>query len=137
MTERPLRTYNTLTRKKETFTPLHEDHVRIYACGVTPYAEAHIGHARPALIWSVIRKYLQRRGYRVTLVQNFTDVDDKIIERARETGEDSIQLAARFSEKYLASNRHLGIEEAEHLPCVSEQIAQKHEMIEHIVSKEL
>lgn len=135
MTERPLRTYNTLTRKKETFTPLHEDHVRIYACGVTPYAEAHIGHARPALIWSVIRKYLQRRGYRVTLVQNFTDVDDKIIERARETGEEPLALAARFSDRYLADMRALGIEDADHYPLVSEHIEDIVAMIETLVDK--
>src|SRR5690606_39746491 len=74
-----------LTRRKEVFEPAEPGHVRIYACGVTPYAEAHIGHARPALLWSVIRKYLQWRGFRVTLVQNFTDVDDKIIQRDRKS----------------------------------------------------
>lgn len=135
MTERPLRTYNTLTRKKEVFTPLHEGHVRIYACGVTPYAEAHIGHARPALIWSVIRKYLQRRGYRVTLVQNFTDVDDKIIERARESGEEPLALAARFSEQYLSDMRALGIEDADHYPLVSEHIDDIIAMIQTLVDK--
>lgn len=137
MSERPIRTYNTLTRKKEIFHPYEEDHVRIYACGVTPYAEAHIGHARPTLIWSVIRKYLQMRGYRVTLVQNFTDVDDKIIERAAELNEEPLQLAGRFADKYMASMRALGIEDADHYPLVSEHIEEILEMVEVLVAKDI
>lgn len=134
---RSIRTYNTLTRKKETFVPLHDDHVRIYACGVTPYAEAHIGHARPTLIWSVIRKFLQKRGYRVTLVQNFTDVDDKIIERARELGEDPLDLSRRFADKYMASMRALGIEDADHYPLVSEHINDIIEMVTALVERDV
>lgn len=134
MTE-PIRVYNTLTRTKEEFHPFEEGHVRIYTCGVTPYAEAHIGHARPALIWSVIRKYLQARGYRVTLVQNFTDVDDKIIDRANREGENPLALAARFSESYLESMRRLGIAAADHYPKVSEHIPQIIAMIEGLVEK--
>lgn len=137
MPRSPLRAYNTLTRTKELFEPLEDNHVRIYACGVTPYAEAHIGHARPTLIWSVIRKYLERRGYRVTLVQNFTDVDDKIIERARELDEDPLSLAGRFADKYLASMRALGIEDADHYPLVSEHIKEIVEMIEVLVAKDV
>src|SRR5690625_4594511 len=137
MSNSSLRAYNTLTRTKEIFEPLEDNHVRIYACGVTPYAEAHIGHARPTLIWSVIRKYLQRRGYRVTLVQNFTDVDDKIIERARELDEDPLSLAGRFADKYLTSMRALGIEDADHYPLVSEHIAEIIEMIEGLVTKDV
>lgn len=135
MSQRPIRTYNTFTRKKEHFHPHEDGHVRIYTCGVTPYAEAHIGHARPALVWSVIRKYLQLRGYRVTLVQNFTDVDDKIIERAAESGEEPLALAARFSNKYLASMRALGIEDADYYPKVSEHIEDIVEMVQGLVDK--
>ena len=126
----PIRVYNTLSRAKEQFQPLEDDHVRIYACGVTPYAEAHIGHARPSLVWSVIRKYLEARGYRVTLVQNFTDVDDKIIERAGQEGEEPLQLAARFVRSYMESMRRLGIEDADHYPLVSEHMPQIIAMIE-------
>lgn len=135
MMTQPIRVYNTLSRTKEHFRPLEGDHVRIYACGVTPYAEAHIGHARPSLVWSVIRKYLEARGYRVSLVQNFTDVDDKIIERARAEGEDALQLAARFSRAYLDSMRRLGIEDADHYPRVSEHIPEIIEMIETLIAK--
>ncbi|OUN00720.1 MAG: cysteine--tRNA ligase [Firmicutes bacterium ZCTH02-B6] len=124
-----IRVYNTLTRRKEVFEPVEPGHVRIYACGVTPYAEAHIGHARPALLWSVIRKYLQWRGFRVTLVQNFTDVDDKIIQRARERGEEPLALADRFAAQYLDAMRRLGIEEADHYPRVSQHIREIVEMI--------
>lgn len=131
----PIRVYNTLSRTKEQFQPLEDGHVRVYACGVTPYAEAHIGHARPSLVWSVIRKYLEARGYRVTLVQNFTDVDDKIIDRAGREGEDPLQLAARFVRSYMNSMRRLGIEDADHYPLVSEHIPQIIEMIETLVEK--
>jgi cysteinyl-tRNA synthetase len=130
-----IRVYNTLTRTKEEFHPFEEGHVRIYACGVTPYAEAHIGHARPALIWSVIRKYLEARGYRVTLVQNFTDVDDKIIDRANREGVHPLALARRFSEQYLESMRRLGIEAADFYPRVSDHIPQIIEMIQGLVEK--
>lgn len=135
MMSQPIRVYNTLTRTKERFEPPADHHVRIYACGVTPYAEAHIGHARPALIWSVIRKYLEARGYRVTLVQNFTDVDDKIIDRARAEGEEPLRLAARFSQQYLDAMRRLGIEDADRYPRVSEHIPDIVEMIETLVEK--
>lgn len=132
MTE-PIRVYNTLTRTKETFEPLEDGHVRIYACGVTPYAEAHIGHARPALVWSIIRKYLLARGYRVSLVQNFTDVDDKIIDRANREGEEPLRLADRYCTAYLKSMRRLGIEDADHYPKVSEHMPQIIAMIETLV----
>ena len=124
-----IRVYNTLTRRKDEFEPAEPGHVRIYACGVTPYAEAHIGHARPALFWSVIRKYLQWRGFRVTLVQNFTDVDDKIIQRARERGEEPLKLAAHYAAQYLAAMGRLGIEPADHYPRVSEHMPEIIEMI--------
>lgn len=131
----PIRVYNTLSRAKEPFQPLEDDHVRIYACGVTPYAEAHIGHARPSLVWSVIRKYLEARGYRVTLVQNFTDIDDKIIDRAAQEGEEPLQLAARYVRSYMESMRRLGIEDADHYPLVSEHMPQIISMIESLVEK--
>jgi len=125
----PIRVYNTLSRRKEVFEPAEPGHVRIYACGVTPYAEAHIGHARPALFWSVVRKYLEWRSFRVTLVQNFTDVDDKIIQRARERGEEPLALAARYSEQYLQAMRRLGVEDADHYPKVTEHIQEIIDMI--------
>ena len=72
-----LKVYNTLTKQKEEFKPLVPGEVSMYVCGITPYNHAHIGNARPAITWDVIRRYLERRGYRVKHVQNFTDIDDK------------------------------------------------------------
>ncbi|MDH5642143.1 MAG: cysteine--tRNA ligase, partial [Nitrospira sp.] len=81
-----LKIYNTLTGKKELFQPLAEKTVRMYVCGVTVYDYCHIGHARSALVFDVMRRYFEFSGYRVEFVKNFTDVDDKIIKRANEQG---------------------------------------------------
>ena len=81
-----IRVYNTMTREKSVFKPVTPGEVKIYVCGVTPYNHPHIGNARPAVTWDVIRRYLQSIGYKVTLIQNFTDVDDKIINKANAEG---------------------------------------------------
>lgn len=81
-----MRIYNTLTRRKEEFEPLEEGKVKMYACGITVSGEAHIGHGYQALIYDVMRKYLEKRGYKVTYARNYTDVDDKIIAKSKETG---------------------------------------------------
>ncbi|MBT7988490.1 MAG: class I tRNA ligase family protein, partial [Anaerolineae bacterium] len=81
-----LRLYNTQTRKKEEFQTLEEGKVRMYVCGPTVYDNAHVGHAMSALVFDIVRRYLQYRGYDVNFVMNFTDVDDKIINRANEKG---------------------------------------------------
>lgn len=81
-----MRIYNTLTRTKEEFVPIEEGKVKMYACGITVSGEAHIGHGFQALIYDIIRKYLEKKGYRVTYARNYTDVDDKIIARSKETG---------------------------------------------------
>ncbi|MDE7076350.1 MAG: class I tRNA ligase family protein, partial [Clostridia bacterium] len=81
-----MRIYNTLTRNKEDFQPLEEGKVKMYACGITVSGEAHIGHGFQALIYDIIRKYLEKKGYAVTYARNYTDVDDKIIARSKETG---------------------------------------------------
>ena len=81
-----IRVYNTLTKGKEEFKPLEAEKVRIYVCGVTPYNHPHIGNARPFVTWDVIRRFLESEGYDVLHVQNFTDVDDKIIRKANEEG---------------------------------------------------
>ena len=81
-----LRVYNTLTRQKEVFTPRKEGEVKMYACGITVSGDAHIGHAFQALIYDIIRKYLEKKGYAVTYARNYTDVDDKIIAKSKETG---------------------------------------------------
>lgn len=81
-----MKIYNTLTKRKEEFVPMDAGKVKMYACGITVSGDAHIGHAYQALIYDIIRKYLQKRGYSVTYARNYTDVDDKIIARSHETG---------------------------------------------------
>ena len=83
-----MRIYNTLTRKKEEFVPITPGEVKMYACGPTVYNYIHIGNARPICVFDTLRRYLEYRGYKVTFVQNFTDIDDKIIKRANEENTD-------------------------------------------------
>ncbi|MHA1814090.1 MAG: class I tRNA ligase family protein, partial [Candidatus Thorarchaeota archaeon] len=95
-----MRVYNTLTRSKEDFVPIDGNHVRMYVCGPTVYDYPHIGNARSFVVFDTIRRYLEYRGYRVTYVTNFTDVDDKMIARANEEGITVQELAARFIAEY-------------------------------------
>ncbi len=95
-----LRLYNTQTRKKEEFQTLEEGKVRMYVCGPTVYDNAHVGHAMSALVFDVVRRYLQYRGYDVNFVMNFTDVDDKIINRANEKSVDPFELAEGYIKAY-------------------------------------
>ena len=87
--------YNTRTKKKEPFVPLVPGQVRIYVCGVTVYDDCHLGHARSALVFDIIRRYLEYCGYQVTYVKNFTDVDDKILQRAQIDGIPWTQVTER------------------------------------------
>src|SRR5512140_3214148 len=91
-----LRVYNTLTGEKEHFVPLVPGKVGMYVCGVTVYDYCHIGHARANIVFDIIYRYLKFRGFAVTYVRNYTDVDDKIINRANERGIDSVELAEEF-----------------------------------------
>ncbi|MGN1234702.1 MAG: cysteine--tRNA ligase [Christensenellaceae bacterium] len=94
-----MKIYNSLTRKKETFVPLEEGKVKMYACGITVSGEAHIGHGYQALIYDIMRKYLEKEGFAVTYARNYTDVDDKIIAKSRETGIPADEYAKRMIEK--------------------------------------
>jgi cysteinyl-tRNA synthetase len=85
-----LQIYSTLTRQTQPFVPLEEGKVSMYVCGPTVYADAHIGHAMSAIVFDMVRRYLRFRGYKVTYVTNFTDVDDKIINRANDVGRDPL-----------------------------------------------
>lgn len=127
--------YNTMTKQKEEFIPREPGKVSIYVCGVTPYNYAHIGNARPPVVWDCIRRFLRYRGYEVTLVQNFTDVDDKIIQHGRLTGEEPLALAARFAQIYLEDMAALGVEPATHYPKVSSHIPEIIEMVQGLVEK--
>src|SRR5512147_773165 len=95
-----IRLYNTLTRKKEEFQTLEPNVVKLYVCGVTVYNDAHVGHAMSALVFDIMRRYLKYLGYQVRHVMNYTDVDDKIINRANPLGEDSLMLSQRYIEYY-------------------------------------
>src|SRR4030067_131841 len=94
-----MKVYNTLSRRKEDFLP-QGNSVKMYVCGVTPYDDAHLGHAMSYIIFDTIRRYLRFRGYNVKYVQNFTDIDDKIIARANETGISARGLAQKFIDMY-------------------------------------
>ncbi|MCB0047723.1 MAG: cysteine--tRNA ligase [Caldilineaceae bacterium] len=117
-----LQIYNTLTRQKEEFTPVEPGKVRMYVCGPTVYADAHVGHAMAAIVFDMVRRYLIYRGYDVYYATNFTDVDDKIIRRANETGRDPIELANYFSQKYLEHLADLNVLPADAYPKVSDEI---------------
>ena len=100
-----LKLYNVLTRKKEEFVPLEDGKVKMYACGITASGDAHIGHAYQAIVFDVIKKYLDYSGYDVTYVRNYTDVDDKIILKARELGVNPMDFAIEKMKKIDKSAR--------------------------------
>ncbi|MBD1940549.1 cysteine--tRNA ligase [Microcoleus sp. FACHB-68] len=108
--------YNTLTRRDEPFQPLEAGKVRMYCCGVTVYDYCHLGHARSYIVWDTVRRYLKWRGYDVRYVQNFTDIDDKILNRAREQGSSMEEVANRFTEAYFEDMKRLNVLEADEYP---------------------
>src|SRR5690348_18035319 len=105
----PLRLYNTRTRTVEALLPIEEGHVRIYVCGLTPSAEAHLGHARSFLFFDVLRRYLVHQGLRVTFVQNVTDIDDRSIATAQAEGTTWRAIIERYFGSFKASMRRLGV----------------------------
>ena len=117
-----LNVFNTLSGKKEEFIPLEKGKVKMYVCGITPYDYSHIGHARCYVTFDIIRRYLEFSGYSVKYVQNFTDIDDKIIKRANEKKEDPIKLANRFITEYFREFDELGVKRADVHPKVTEHI---------------
>lgn len=108
--------YNTLTRHKDPFNPLESGKVKIYCCGVTVYDYCHLGHARSYIVWDTMRRYLQWRGYQVRYVQNFTDIDDKILNRARQEGSTMQEVADRYTQTYFEDMARLNILEADEYP---------------------
>ncbi len=130
-----LRIYNTLTRKKEEFQTLEPNAVRMYVCGVTVYNEAHVGHAMSALVFDIIRRYLEYRGYQVRHVMNYTDVDDKIIARANQLKEDPFQLAQRYINDYAEHLRELNILPATKNPRATQTMAEIQAMVKGLIEK--
>ena len=127
-----MRISSTMTGTKEEFQP-YGDPVKMYVCGVTPYADAHIGHAMSYIIFDMIRRYLIYRGYRVKFVQNFTDIDDKIIERANQQGIPAADLARRFSESFIEDMAALGVLPAEIYPRATEEVPKIIEVIQGLI----
>src|SRR5262245_60017322 len=115
--------YNTLTGKKEPFQPLVPKTVRMYVCGVTVYDYSHLGHARSALVFDMIRRYLEYSGYRVDFVKNFTDVDDKIINRANELSVSCEAITTKYIEAYYEDMEKLGLRRASKEPKATESMA--------------
>jgi cysteinyl-tRNA synthetase len=130
-----LRIYNTLTRKKEDFQTLEPGVVKMYVCGVTVYNDAHVGHAMSALVFDIIRRYLEYRGYKVKHVMNFTDVDDKIINRANQLKEDPLQLAQRYIDDFNQNLRDLNILPATVNPRATQTMNEIQAMIRGLIEK--
>ena len=130
-----LRIYNTLTRRKEEFTTIEPNEVRMYVCGPTVYNKAHVGHAMSALVFDIIRRYLIYRGYQVKHVMNFTDVDDKIILRANQQGVDPFQLAEGYIREFAQNLQDLNVLPATINPRATQEIPQIIAMIEGLVER--
>ncbi len=127
-----LRIYNTLTRKKEEFETIEPNEVRMYVCGVTVYSDAHVGHAMSALVFDIVRRYLMYRGYDVKFVMNFTDVDDKIIARANQNGDDPFKLAQRYIDSYAKNLEDLNVLPATSNPRATQTMKQIIKMVQEL-----
>ena len=128
-----LKVYNTLTRKKEEFVPQEPGKVGMYVCGVTPYNYPHIGNARPFVTWDVIKRYLKNRGFEVKHIQNFTDMDDKIIKAANSEGVSWETITERYIEGYFQSIDALNVQRADLYPKVTEHIPDIINMVQRII----
>lgn len=127
--------YNTLTQKKEEFKPRSPGKVKMYVCGTTPYDYCHLGHARCYVVFDVIRKYLEYKGYEVIYVQNFTDVDDKIINRAQQLGSKVEDVAEKYISEYFEVMGKLNIKEANFYPKTTEYIQEMIKLIEKLIDR--
>lgn len=129
-----IRIYNTLSKKKEEFKTSSNE-VKMYVCGPTTYYFIHLGNARPLVVFDTIRRYLMYKGYRVTYVQNFTDIDDKIIKRAAEEGIEPLELSKRYIDEYFRDAQALGVMPADVHPKASEHISEMIEMVDALLKK--
>lgn len=130
-----MKVFNTLSGTKEDFVPLTTNKVGMYACGVTVYDDCHIGHARSAIVFDVIKKYLKYKGFQVKYVRNFTDIDDKIINRAKQEGVAWDVIAKRYIEEYYKDMDMLGVERADVEPKATEHIFEMIEIIKVLINK--
>ena len=130
-----MRIYNTLTRRKEEFVPQEEGKVKMYVCGPTVYNYFHIGNARPFVVFDTMRKYLEYRGYKVKFVQNFTDVDDKIINRAKEEGVSASEISEKYIEEYFKDAAALNVKKATVHPKVTETMDDIIKFVQDLIDK--
>jgi len=130
-----IKIYNTLSNKKEEFLPQKEKFVSMYVCGITPYDEMHLGHARVYVVFDIIKRHLLKRGYKVKHVQNFTDIDDKIIKKSRERNMSPSELARIYIDDYFVQADRLNILKADEYPRVTQMIREIIYFIEELVKK--
>ncbi|HHU22860.1 MAG TPA: cysteine--tRNA ligase [Clostridiales bacterium] len=130
-----MKIFNTLSMQKEEFVPIEPGKVRMYACGPTVYNYIHVGNARPIIMFDVLRRYFEYRGYEVTFVQNFTDVDDKIINRASEEGISSSEVAEKYIKEYFVDAHGLGVRDATIHPKATENIGEIVKLIQTLMEK--
>ncbi len=130
-----LNLYNTLTKRQQPFLPIIPNQVTMYCCGVTVYDDCHLGHARSYVGWDVLRRYLRWLGYSVHYVQNFTDIDDKILNRAKSEGTTMAAVSERYIQRYFEDMRRLNVLDAEEYPRVTEHIGAIHELISKLEAK--
>lgn len=133
----PLQLYNTLSRTKEPLTTIESGKVKFYCCGVTVYDYCHLGHARSYIVWDVVRRYLQWRGFDVTYVQNYTDIDDKILNRAAQTGQNWQAVTQTFIQAYEEDMARLNILAADHYPKATESIPAIVNLIQKLEAQEV
>ncbi len=132
-----IRIFNTLSKSKEIFEPLKSNQVRIYVCGVTVYDDCHLGHARAAVVFDVVRRYFEFSGYKVNFICNFTDVDDKIISRAARLGITISELTNKYIQQFYEDMDMLGIKRADESPRATDHIQEMVEMISVLIDKGL
>ncbi len=130
-----IRVYNTLTRKKEPFEPLEPGKVRMYVCGPTVYDKAHVGHAMSVLVFDIIRRYLEFKGFQVEHVMNYTDVDDKIIQRAAVEGKEPLEVAQRYIDEFKQHLKDLHVLSATEYPRATQVIDEIIEVVEDLIAE--
>jgi len=130
-----VKVYNTLMQKKEELVPFEGKKIRMYVCGPTVYSSAHLGHARAAVTFDVIQRFLKKLGYEVIYVRNFTDIDDKIINKSKETGIPSEEVARIYTDEYIEDMKSLGVQTPTFQPKVTEHISEIIELIRTIIDR--
>ncbi|MBI4825712.1 MAG: cysteine--tRNA ligase [Nitrospirae bacterium] len=130
-----LKVYNTMSGEKENFLPIDPNNVRMYVCGITAYDVCHLGHARSAIVFDIIKRYLRYRGYKVTHVRNITDIDDKIIKRANEEGISTEAVAKKYTDEYYTDMELLGVSRADIEPNATDHIKEMIETISGLIDK--